>query len=333
MQGYIVSSTDLRVKDVVVPAGYEINEDTAAAAVSNITLSKGADTRTGDYVCLRGNGDTVYLGIISGIEGDKQTSQTVLHALPVSSIFAQNILLGEVQPSTESFVQSAILDNFVNSGDPYFDIPYLDVSARTQTAPCILPDSQNGIYNLDAFIRYIAKQHDIYTDFALTTESLNVTIEKRSPPVHVVDATVADVLSLTETVTSECVSKVAVKTQTGVLTYYLFNEGSFGKDPAAGVRVPGRMETLYCENPDDAEKTAGDVFIKNKYDHLIEAEILAGSLLYDIFNMNLYDRAIVKTGTGIYETYISSRSRKSTAKTVLFKFGDARVTLTDKLRR
>jgi hypothetical protein len=48
--------------------------------------------------------------------------------------------------------------------------------------------------------------------------------------------------------------------------------------------------------------------------------------------MRLYDRAMVKTKTGVYDTYISFKSRKSTTKTVLFKFGDARLTLTDKLK-
>jgi hypothetical protein len=161
---------------------------------------------------------------------------------------------------------------------------------------------------------------------------LNISIENRIPPLRVMDATVADVINLNESVVSECVSKVTVKTSAGVATYYLFEDGSFGTNPGAGIRMRGKTDTVYCENTADAEKTAGDVFAKNKFSHLIEAEILSESRLYDTANMRLYDRALVRTKTGVYDTYISFVSRKSTAKTVLFKFGDARLTLTDKLK-
>jgi hypothetical protein len=123
-----------------------------------------------------------------------------------------------------------------------------------------------------------------------------------------------------------------VKTSTDVRTYYLFDDGSYGTDPEAGTRVTGKVETVYIENTADAEKTAGDVFAKNKYSHLIEVEIISSSQLYNTRNMKLYDRAKVKTKTGIYDTYISYIAKRSAAQTVLFKFGDAKLSLTDKLK-
>ena len=142
----------------------------------------------------------------------------------------------------------------------------------------------------------------------------------------------ADVISLNETVVSESVSKVSVKTPQRLETYYMFEDGSYGTDPNAGVRVQGRAETVYCEHDDDMPKTAGDIFAKNKYSHQIEAEIISLSKLYNTNHMRLYDKARGKTRTGIYDTYISSRNQKSTAKTVLFKFGDAKLSLTDKMK-
>jgi hypothetical protein len=144
---------------------------------------------------------------------------------------------------------------------------------------------------------------------------------------------VADVLALSETVVSECVSKVTVKTSAGATTYYLFEDGSFGTTPGAVTRIPGKSDTVYCENASDAEKTAGDVFAKNKFSHLIEAEMLTDSKLYGTANMRLYDRSLIRTKTGVYDTYLSYISRKSASKTALFKFGDARLTLTDKLKQ
>jgi len=328
MMAYIVSKADLKVKDALTVISYEINEDAAAAVQSEFRFASAPNAGAGDYIVLRG----VYAGVISGVEADKKTSVSTLRALPVSSIFSRNILLGDAQAVTENYILSAVNGNFAASGDAMTDIPYINVTAKTQTPLGITPHNDNGIYNLDTFLRYVALRHHIFTDFELTADALYVSIENRSPPRHIIDATAADVLSLNETVVSECVSKLTVKTPAVITTYYLFEDGSFGTNPEAGTRVRGKADTVYCENAEDVEKTAGDVFAKNKFSHLIEAEILSESRLYNAAGMRLYDRALVRTKTGVYDTYISYISRKSASKTALFKFGDARLTLTDKLK-
>ena len=328
MQIYIISKSDLKVKDIAETISCEINEDVSTAAQSGFVLASFVNAATGDFVYSR----ETYLGIVMGIEADKKTSVFTLRTLPASSIFLRNILLGSAQSITENYMMSAINDNFVDSGDALLDIPYINVAVNTQTELNIAPDNSNGIYNLDLFLRYTAMRHNIFTDFELTSDSLNVSIENRTPPTHIIDATVADVLGVNETVVSECVSKVTVKTSTVVLTYYLFDDGSYSTESSAGTRVSGKVETIYCANEGDAEKAAGDVFAKNKYSHLIELEMLSSSKLYNVNNMQLYDRAKVKTKTGIYDTYISFKSTKSAAQTVLFKFGDAKLSLTDKLK-
>lgn len=328
MQAYIISKTDLKVKDAATIISYEINEDTDAASQSGFSFASAPNAGNGDYILLRG----AYLGVISGMETDKKTSVVTLRSLPVSSIFSRNILLGSPQTVMENYILSAINSNFVSSGDALTDIPYITVTAKTQTPFNITPHNDNGIYNLDTFLRYAAGRYHIFTEFEITANSLSVNIENRNPPLRVIDTTVADVLNLNETVVSECVSKITLKTSADVTTYYLFEDGSYGTNPGAGTRVRGKADTVYCENAADAEKTVGDVFAKNKFSHLIEAEILSDSKLYDTEKIRLYDRALVRTKTGVYDTYISSKSRKSAAKTALFKFGDAKLTLTDKLK-
>jgi hypothetical protein len=328
MQVYIISKADLKVSGVAQTVRYEINEDATAPAQSSFLLVWPIPAVIGDFIYIRNE----YIGIISGIEADKHTSVVTLRALPVSSIFSRSILLGCAQEYIETYIFNQMTDNFISSVDSLLDIPYISVTVKTQTALDVAPHNDNGIYNLDTFLRYAAKRHHIYTGFELTPESLNVSIENRTPSLHIIDATVADVFNVTETVGSECVSKVTVKTPEGVQTFYLFADGSYGIDPLAGARVVGKADTVYCENPEDARKTAGEVFAKNRYDHLIEAEIISGSKLYDVSNMRLYDRAKVKTRTGIYDSYISYKGTKSTARTVLFRFGDAKVSLTDKLK-
>lgn len=165
------------------------------------------------------------------------------------------------------------------------DVPYISVTAKTQTPLNITPHNDNGIYNLDTFLRYAASRYHIFTDFEITANTLSVNIENRNPPVRIIDATVADVLSLNETVVSECVSKLTVKTSGSVITYYLFDDGTFGTNPSSGTRMQGKADAVYCENTADGEKMAGDIFAKNKFSHLIEAEILSSSKLYNTSNM------------------------------------------------
>ena len=100
MMAYIVSKADLKVKDALTVISYEINEDTAAPAVTNIRFARMPSVNAGDYVCLKEAGETVYLGVVSGVEADKKTSVAALRSLPVSSVFSRNILLGDARAVT-----------------------------------------------------------------------------------------------------------------------------------------------------------------------------------------------------------------------------------------
>lgn len=328
MQAYIVSKTDLKVKDFATLTSFEINEDSAADVPSGFGFAHPPLAVIGDFILLQ----NLYLGVISGMETDKKMSSVILRSLPILSIFSRNILLGSPDSVTENYITSAMQDNFANSGDALSDISYLAVTANTQTSLGITPHNENGIYNLNTFLRYAAIRHQIFTNFTLTPNTLSVSVEYRIPPLRVIDATVADVLSLNETIVSECVSKVTVKTSSSVITYYLFDNGIFGTDPNSGTRLAGKVDTVYCENPSDAAKTAADIFAKNQYSHLIEMEIVSGSKIYDTATMQLYDRALIRTRSGVYNSYIGFKGQRSTAKSVLFKFGDARLALTDKLK-
>jgi hypothetical protein len=122
MQIYIISKSDLKVKDVVRTISCEINEDASSAAQSAFVFASSVAAVPGDFVYSRG----VYLGMVSGIEADKKTSVVTLRTLPVSSIFSRNILIGSAQIITENYIMSAINDNFVDSGDALLDIPYIN---------------------------------------------------------------------------------------------------------------------------------------------------------------------------------------------------------------
>lgn len=75
------------------------------------------------------------------------------------------------------------------------------------------------------------------------------------------------------------------------------------------------------------------MFSANRYNHCVEFEILKESELFNVEELKLHDLVRLKTKTGgVYDTYISARSESSDRKTVGFKCGDMRVSLTDKLK-
>lgn len=327
MQVYIINRNTMKTMAVVQAVSFEINESADSLALSSFTFAHDFDATSGDYLYIK----DVYLGIVTGKQAEKATSDVTLTAAPPGILFSRSILLGAPNNVTENYIKSAILDNFTNSGDAFFDYRNITVVAATQSNLGITPHNDNGIYNLATFMFYVAKRHNIFIDYALSASGLAVSIEKRTPKTRTIDATLSDIITLSETVTAELVSKVVVKTPLSSIIYYLYLGGTFGTDPLAESRMPGgRMETLYCENPAEADKTAGDVFLKNMYSHLIELALPISSKLYDPNEMSVFDFVNIKTNSGIYQSFISAKTLR--AGIVYLKIGGAKVTLTDKLR-
>lgn len=186
-----------------------------------------------------------------------------------------------------------------------------------------------------AFIRYVAQRYGILIAFGISLDKrLRITVQKATSAIKNIDATLADITNYNETMDVDTVSKVFVKTGSGnVFAYYLLEDGTYGTDLAAGSRVNGRATAVYVKNDADADKAAGDVFSANKYNHCVEFEMIKESKLFDVKGFKLNDPIRLKTQTGgVYDTYISARSESSDRKTVGFKCGDMRISLTDKLK-
>lgn len=258
----------------------------------------------------------------------------------ILSLFDRQIILSDEEMTgttgIEDFIVYTIQNQFKDSGDALMDISYLDPAALTHTKEFIVPGNDNGIWNMAAFIRYAAKRYGILTSFEITTDKrVAVSVEKIMPITRNIDATLADILSYNETMDVDTVSKVFVKTGSGsVVAYYLFEDGTYSADPAAGTRTSGRVTAIYTNNDAEAGKAAGDVFSANRYNHCVEFEIIRNAKLFYVDALQLHTPLRLKTKTaGVYDTYISARSESSDRKTVGFKCGDMRVSLTDKLKK
>lgn len=336
---YVLSKIDLTVKDIINPISHNLCEDSLVTVKSELRISKSTKAMAGDYVIFNEKGSVLFSGIVDTVTGEKGTSIHTLYILPMLSLFDRKIVLdNESMTGTtgiEDFIVYTIQSQFKASGDGLTDLVYLDPIAMTHTVEAIKPENENGIWNLATFIRYIAKRYGVLTSFeVMRDKQLTMSIEKIVATTKKIDATLADIVNYNETMDVDTISKVYIKTGNGsIYTYYLFDDGSYSIDPLAGTRVPGRITSVYVENDADADKTAGDVFSANRYNHCVEFEILKESELFDVEGLKLHYPVRLRTQTGgVYDTYISARSQSSDRKTVGFKCGDMRISLTDKLK-
>lgn len=264
---YVLSKTDLSVKDISKPISYVLNEDSVVTVKSELRVSRAPNAEGGDYVVFNEKGSVLFSGIIDTVTSEKGTTIHTMYILPMLSLFDRQIVLEDeaITGTTgiEDFIVYTIQNQFKASGDVLMDMVYLDQVALTHTKESIVPENDNGIWNMAAFIRYVAKRYGILMAFEFSSDKrLWVTVQKYTSTIKNIDATLADITNYNETMDVDIISKVFVKTGSGsVFTYYLFNDGKYNTDPLVGTRVNGRATAVYVKNDVDADKAAGTYLV------------------------------------------------------------------------
>lgn len=260
---YVLSKADLSIKDIINPISHSNCEDSVVTVKSELRVPEAPNASSGDYVVLNEKGSVMFAGIVDTVLSEKGTSVHTIYILSLLSLFDREIVLdGETMTGTtgiEDFIVYTIQNQFKSSGDTLMDIAYLEPVALTHTVEAIVPENDNGIWNMAQFIRYVAKRYGIMTAFEISSDRrLLMSIQKAGPTTRNIDATLADVSSYNETMDADTVSKVFVKTGSGnVYSYYLFDNGVYDTDQAAGNRVQGRATAVYVDNDGMQKKRQG----------------------------------------------------------------------------
>jgi len=231
---------------------------------------------------------------------------TTIQCGKIVTIFGRQLVLTEGEPYIEDFMKRVIEDEFKNLSDSVYAMPYINVTITSHTQYS-RPVNDNKIWQLEKYISRVKRLFDIYTDITVDNNTLQVTIGKKTVPTHNVDFGMSTFELISETYSSEAVSKISVVSGGTITDYYLFEDGSYGTDPTQGVRVKGKWE--FRESADNI----GYVFASNMDSHLIQFRTKK--------KYSFGDKVCVRSNGRVTYTYINQILKDSKDDRYLYKTG------------
>lgn len=170
MELYILSKEDLSIKSIIKPSDYEINLDEETNAKTTFILKKCDGLKEGNFIVVNGLYKQFLFVIPSGgITTEKGSNIVTVTALDISNIFDRKIIKKDTDLMTnnsiEEFLAKTISENFVNSDDPYLNIPYMLINWKTETKAVVDTNAENGLYNFHTFLINCRQYKNICTDF------------------------------------------------------------------------------------------------------------------------------------------------------------------------
>ena len=248
------------------------------------------------------------LWIVKSLSPDN--GHTLISLYDISYLFARDLIWDENNSYTtiEECIADTIDTEFINLSDTEYDTPYITVSYTTAT-PFIMPDTENGLWNLKAYIAKVRRVKNVFLDYTISRNALLIDIEQRTPNVWRFDFA-TDVAQMSqETYQKTSTAKITVN---GTTDYYLYTDGTYGNDPDLKDRAEGDWVQLQVsDNESEADKVA-DVFSKNSESRIIEFYTDAPVEFYD--SVILRHEGRVTSGT-LSTVSISSSDNRRYCKT------------------
>lgn len=230
----------------------------------------------------------------------------------ISYIFARDLVWDDTATfnSIEECIADTIDSEYINLSDPEYDTPYITVSYSTAT-PFIVPDTEGGLWNLKGYIAKVRRMKNVFLDYSISGDTLNITIEQRTPAVHKIDFATDVAQMEQETYQKTSIAKITVN---GTTDYYLYEDGTYGTDPNLKTRAEGEWTQLQVrENEDETEKVE-DLFSKNAESRIIE--------FYTDLPVNYYDTVILRNEGRVTSGTLSTVSISSEDNRKYCKTGD-----------
>lgn len=244
------------------------------------------------------------LWIVKSLSPDN--GHTLISLYDISYLFSRDLIWDENNNYTtiEECIADTIDNEFINLSDTEYDTPYITVSYSTAT-PFIMPDTENGLWNLKAYIAKVRRMKNVFLDYTISRNALLIGIEQRTPNVWRFDFA-TDVAQMSqETYQKTATAKITVN---GTTDYYLYTDGTYGNDPDLKDRAEGDWVQLQVsDNEVEADKVA-DVFSKNSESRIIEFYTDAPVEFYD--SVILRHEGRVTSGTLSLVSISSSDNRR-----------------------
>lgn len=302
MYVYYLDKLTAKITGYTECSKYTIAENIDFSEKSKVIVPDRPDITDDDIVVIRDAYSQVFAGICSEVSVGK--APYTLTLLPLEKIFDRKIFIGNEalisSTGLEDFVADEIRRNFINSGDPIFDKPYMTVKASTHTPRSLtipsVVDSENGIYNLKTFLGNIKEFYQIMLKFEITNESVGIEVYRDTTEALELDTQYSDISNLEETYKVDVLAKLNVKwvipqqDKDGneidpviqFLTFYLLKDRTVTMDATDPNRVEGTIDTICVQTEDEDElvEQVSNSFISNSYSHCMTFDISKTSQIY-----------------------------------------------------
>ena len=336
---YFFDRQTFKLKEISNYENYNINIDEETNSKTTFDIIKELDISNKDFVLLKKNGKTDYLGIIDDIvneNGEKKNSITCKY---ISNIFDRKIILKNEslisEKGIEDFILYTIQQNFTNSNDTLLNINFLDVEILTHTKVNKSIDNvENNIYNFHTFVTNCTQNYNIILEFSINNKRLKLKIYKESAKTKNVDATLADITNYTELFEKNVTAKVTVLCKDkSEHNWFLKSDRTVTDNINDENRAFGDIEVVYTEKVEDAYQTALNEFKSNTYKHMITFDLYKNSKIINVNDLKIGTPINVRTKNNILlNTYISAISDYG-GNFITFTTGNMRINFIDKLKK
>lgn len=336
---YFFDRQTFKLKEISNYENYNINIDEETNSKTTFDIIKELDISNKDFVLLKKNGKTDYLGIIDDIvneNGEKKNSITCKY---ISNIFDRKIILKNEslisEKGIEDFILYTIQQNFTNSNDTLLNIDFLDVEILTHTKVNKSIDNvENNIYNFHTFVTNCTQNYNIILEFSINNKRLKLKIYKESAKTKNVDATLADITNYTELFEKNVTAKVIVLCKDkSEHNWFLKSDRTVTDNINDENRAFGDIEVVYTEKVEDAYQTALNEFKSNTYKHMITFDLYKNSKIINVNDLRIGTTINVKTRNNIIlNTYISAINDTG-GNFITFTTGNMRINFIDKLKK
>lgn len=336
---YFFDRQTFKLKEISNYENYNINIDEETNSKTTFDIIKELDISNKDFVLLKKNGKTDYLGIIDDIvneNGEKKNSITCKY---ISNIFDRKIILKNEslisEKGIEDFILYTIQQNFTNSNDTLLNIDFLDVEILTHTKVNKSIDNvENNIYNFHTFVTNCTQNYNIILEFSINNKRLKLKIYKESAKTKNVDATLADITNYTELFEKNVTAKVTVLCgDKSEHNWFLKSDRTVTDNINDENRAFGDIEVVYTEKVEDAYQTALNEFKSNTYKHMITFDLYKNSKIINVNDLKIGTPINIKTKNNILlNTYISAISDCG-GNFITFTTGNMRINFIDKLKK
>ena len=315
-------------------------ETKAAVDIYNYTLVQSIYTDLSDittaYTENINDDDIIFTldGFIALVNDSEREGDNVLHitAKDISYLFNNKQLYdGDAENYTaETYLYNNILSEYVNQTDSFYQLTYLNLTKLTSTSVST-PTLEEGLWTVKSFISQIRRLYNIFVNYTVKTDKLDITIGKEVRATKTLVTTNRPVDVLEETFSSSTVAKITAynrsTTPVSTTNYYLLSDGSFTTNAAADDRVSGDWEWLEIMSGEDEQERVLNKFKENSYSHKVSLLMPDNEARFDF-----YDPITLELRNHYYTTYISKKIRHDDG-TVEYQCGELRTTLTDKINQ